>query len=219
MRVKICGVRSADAAREIVRLGADAIGVLGALTVEKEGLCGGMVSWEESREIVRSLPPLVDSVLVTDYDSIERIIEACSFVGCKSVQICGFENFGKRELNMFRDELPGLKVINVINVTCQGDVEKAADLCRFSDAILLDSKIGNQLGGTGRTHDWNVSRQIVEASSAPVILAGGLNPGNIRAAIEKVGPWAVDVQTGVENPDGTKNFEKVMEFIGIAKGA
>jgi phosphoribosylanthranilate isomerase len=74
-------------------------------------------------------------------------------------------------------------------------------------------------GATGKTHDWAISREIVAAVQVPVILAGGLTPDNIVAAIQAVSPWAVDVHTGIENPDGTRNLTKLRSFITRAKGA
>jgi len=217
MRVKICGVSTIEEAKRTADLGADAIGLLAAVDVKKGGVSRGIITKEIARDIVNSLPPFVDSVLVTSYDNVEKIIETCKFVGNKTLQICWPRDFNDEWVDRIRENLPYMKIINVVNVTGKSAVQKAKKMENFSDAILLDSRIGNQLGGTGRTHNWDISRQIVQSSNVPVILAGGLNPENLKEAIKKVRPWGVDVHTGVENPDWSKNYEKIKRFIRIAK--
>ena len=216
MRVKICGVSTIEQANKIVDLGADAIGLLAAIDVKKEGVSRGIITKEVAREIANSLPPFVDSVLVTSYDNVEKIIETCKFVGNKTVQISN-RDLDAKEIEKIKEILPYMKIINVVHVTNKSAIQTAKKIESCSDAILLDSRIGNQLGGTGKTHDWNISRQIVQNSNIFVILAGGLNPENLEEAIEKVRPWGVDVHTGVENPDGSKNYKKIQKFIRIAK--
>ena len=210
LRVKVCGVSTAEQAKRIAELGADAIGLLAAIDGKKEGVSRGIITKETAREIVISLPPFIDSVLVTSHDSTERIIEACRFVGNKTVQICRFKDIDEEEIEKIREELPYIKIINVVNVADGSAVQEAKEMEGLSDAILLDSRMGNHLGGTGKTHDWNLR--------VPVILAGGLNPDNVKEAIEKVKPWGVDVHTGVENEDWSKNYEMIDRFIRTAKG-
>ena len=114
---------------------------------------------------------------------------------------------------------PNLKTIRAVHVTGKEALAKARSLERHVDAVILDTydPVSKRHGATGKTHDWSLSRQIVEQSRVPIILAGGLTPENIQEAIEAVRPWAVDVHTGVENPDGTRSFEKIREFVRKAK--
>ena len=85
------------------------------------------------------------------------------------------------------------------------------------DAILLDTQSGDRIGGTGQVHDWAISRRIVEALDSRVLLAGGLRPDNLAAAIEQVQPFGVDVNSGVEFQNGEKDPEKVAAFVRLAK--
>jgi len=186
MRVKICGVSTIEEAKRIADLGADAIGLLAAVDVKKGGVSRGIITKEIARDIVNSLPTFVDSVLVTSYDNVEKIIETCKSVGNKTLQICWPRDFNDEWVDRIGENLPHMKIINVVHVTGKSAVQKAKRMESFSDAILLDSRIGNQLGGTGRTHDWDISRQIVQNSNVPVILAGGLNPENLEEAIKKL---------------------------------
>ena len=89
--------------------------------------------------------------------------------------------------------------------------------CNYVDELLLDSRTGNKTGGTGIVHEWNISRRIVRQSRKPVWLAGGLKISNLKEAIRTVKPYGVDVETGVQNPDGSKNYYSINEFISIAK--
>ena len=123
------------------------------------------------------------------------------------------------EMNKLKSELPNIKLYKVVNVFDESAIEEAKGYEGVADALVLDSAIKEtgQRGGTGKTHDWNISREIVESTSLPIILAGGLNPENVAEAISKVRPYAVDVNSGVSNPDGTKNLEKVKLFVERAK--
>ena len=114
-----------------------------------------------------------------------------------------------------KNALPGIKVVQVIHVTGPESIEEAAKVSVQVDAILLDS--GNQnlkvkeLGGTGRVHDWAISRKIRESIRVPMFLAGGLNPGNVAGAIDKVRPYGVDVCSGVRT-NGILDEEKLKLF-------
>jgi phosphoribosylanthranilate isomerase len=108
-------------------------------------------------------------------------------------------------------------LIKQLYVTGPESIEQAQTYSGVVDAILLDTKTKEGMGGTGQTHDWNISKKIVETVKKPVILAGGLNPGNVQAAIEAVRPYAVDVASGVENSPGIKDKEKIKEFLQKVK--
>jgi phosphoribosylanthranilate isomerase len=112
-----------------------------------------------------------------------------------------------------------VRVIKAVHVVDAGAVTTARAVGRWADAILLDTKTDTRIGGTGATHDWSISARIVKEANKPVILSGGLNPQNVRDAIAVVSPFAVDVNSGVENPDGSKSPEKVWSLIRLAKAA
>src|SRR5690606_12944148 len=116
-----------------------------------------------------------------------------------------------------RSLLPGVIIIKTVHVTGEEAVFKARDYAPAADMLLLDTAHEGRIGGTGVTHDWSVSARIVEASRVPVILAGGLNPGNVADAIERVGPAGVDANSGLEHGDGRKDFEKIKAFVNAAR--
>jgi phosphoribosylanthranilate isomerase len=122
---------------------------------------------------------------------------------------------------MIRAGLPHLKLIRAVHVTGPEALAHARGLDRHVDAIILDTldPATGRHGATGMTHDWSISAAIVAAVRAPVILAGGLTPENVADAIRAVRPWGVDVHTGVENTDGTRNHAKVRAFISAARGS
>ena len=114
-----------------------------------------------------------------------------------------------------RESLPGIALVQVIHVTGPESVNEAVSVARDVDAILLDSVNQqlaiNELGGTGRTHDWRISRQIVDAVKIPVYLAGGLNPDNVAEAIRQIRPFGLDVCNGLRT-NGHLDAEKVRRF-------
>jgi len=97
-------------------------------------------------------------------------------------------------------------------------VQTAQEAAAYADAVILDTRTPDRLGGTGLTHDWNISARIVESSEIPVILAGGLTPENVATAIDRVHPYAVDVHTGVKK-NGVRDPEKTKAFVKTAHGA
>ena len=168
-------------------------------------------------KIVSELPLTCSAVLVTSATDPEKIAQLVKDTGVTAVQLHG----DMEEMGKLKSELPHIKLYKVVNVFDESAVDEAKSYEGIADALVLDSAIKEtgQRGGTGKTHDWNISRKIVESTSLPVILAGGLNPENVAEAIRKVRPYAVDVNSGVSNPDGTKNLENVRLFVGEAKAS
>lgn len=208
-RVKICGITSLEDAKMAVAAGADALGFLVDIKGAKNSIGSATAS-----AIISQLPPFVSSVAVTTETDAKAILRIIKNARANTIQLQG---------KVTPDTVRAIKVFFVkvyvaIHVTDESAIEEAKKFEDSADAIILDStdKTG-ALGGTGKTHNWEISRRIVESVSIPVILAGGLNPENVAEAIRKVRPYAVDVQSGVSNPDGTKNTEKVKLFIEKAK--
>ena len=123
-----------------------------------------------------------------------------------------------KKIEEIRTARPHLKLIKAIHVVDDQAVDAATALAPYIDALLLDSRTEDRIGGTGRIHDWEISKKIVAANMKPVILAGGLTPNNIGEAIAKVKPYGVDVHTGVEDADGNRDAQKLKDFIRYAKG-
>ena len=208
--VKICGITDIETARAVASLGADMLGFHVDLHHSRNPLTRDMVA-----KIVSELPLTCSAVLVTSATDPEKIAQLVKDTGVTAVQLHG----DMEEMGKLKSELPHIKLYKVVNVFDESAVDEAKSYEGIADALVLDSAIKEtgQRGGTGKTHDWNISRKIVESTSLPVILAGGLNPENVAEAIRKVRPYAVDGNSGVSNPDGTKNLEKVKLFVERAK--
>ncbi|HEY9401700.1 MAG TPA: phosphoribosylanthranilate isomerase [Pyrinomonadaceae bacterium] len=208
LRVKICCIDSVEEAALAVSYGADALGLVSEMPSGP-----GVISDERAREIAASAPPAVASFLLTSRQSASSIIEQQRYVRSNALQIVDRLSHGTyRDL---RDALPGIGLVQVIHVQDEESLEEALRVAPETDAILLDS--GDQrlsvklLGGTGRTHDWAISRRIVERVKKPVFLAGGLKPENVRDAVERVAPFGVDVCSGVRT-DGKLDERKLSAF-------
>jgi len=208
-RVKICCIASIEEALLAVRYGASAVGLVSAMPSGP-----GVIPEELIAEIAAVIPPGVSSFLLTSLQSAEKIIEQQQRCGTNTIQICDRVTSGTHA--EIKRALPGIKIVQVIHVTGEESVGEARTVSKDVDAILLDS--GNQslpvkeLGGTGRTHDWQISRLIREAIGIPMFLAGGLNPYNVSEAITAVGPYGVDVCSGVRT-NGKLHKEKLISFM------
>ena len=178
----------------------------------------GVISDELIAEIAATVPPAIGTFLLTSRQSVEEIVAQQRFCRTNTIQICDHLTRGThRDL---KDALPGISIVQVIHVTGPESVDEAASVAEHVDAILLDS--GNQklavkeLGGTGRTHDWTLSRAIRKLVSVPLFLAGGLTPENVAQAIREVGPFGLDVCSGVRT-DGKLDAGKLGRFFGAVR--
>ena len=193
-RVKICCIGSREEARLAVEYGASALGLVSEMPSGP-----GVIPDDLIREIADAVPPGVSSFLLTCKQDAASIIQQQHKARVNTIQICDRLTIASyREL---REALPGISIVQVVHVTGPEAVDEAAVVAPHVDAVLLDS--GNQslavkeLGGTGRTHDWALSRRIRETVGVPIFLAGGLKPSNIAEAVRQVEPFGVDVCSGV----------------------
>lgn len=191
-----------------IHAGASAIGLVSAMPSGP-----GPIPEDLIAEIVATVPPGVSSFLLTCKEDAASIIDQQRRLRVNTIQICDRLTAGShREL---REALPGVSLVQVIHVTGPESVDEAIAVAPQVDAILLDS--GNQslaikeLGGTGKTHDWNLSRMIREAIDVPMFLAGGLNPSNVAAAIREVQPFGIDVCSGLRS-EGHLDPQKLQSF-------
>ena len=207
-RVKICCISSDDEARMAIEFGASAIGLVGKMPGGP-----GPISDELIRSIAKTVPPPIATFLLTSETSVNRIIEHHHRTNTNTIQIV--DSLYTGTYRQLKEALPGVKIVQVIHVIDEKSVDEALEISGMVNAILLDSGNPNlkikELGGTGRVHNWKLSRKIREGSKCPVFLAGGLNPGNVRQAIEEVNPFAVDVCSGVRT-DGKLDREKLGHF-------
>ena len=197
-RVKICCIADIDEARLAVAAGAHALGLVSAMPSGP-----GPISEDRIAVITAGLPPALGSFLLTSQTEPEAIIAQQRRCGANTLQLVDRVEAGAYET--LRRALPGISIVQVIHVMDETAVEEARRVAAHVHAILLDSGNPNlarkELGGTGRTHNWAISSRIVESVSVPVFLAGGLNPGNVGAAIQAVRPFAVDVCSGLRTGD------------------
>jgi phosphoribosylanthranilate isomerase len=207
-RVKICCIRSVEEAWMAIEAGASALGLVSTMPSGP-----GVIPEPLITEIAAAIPPGVASFLLTSQTEVAAIVAQQRRTRVNTLQICDrLERGTHRDL---RAALPGVAIVQVVHVVGPESLDEAMNAAESADALLLDS--GNQrtavkeLGGTGRTHDWAISRRIREAVRVPVFLAGGLNPGNVREAVREVGPFALDVCNGVRS-GGALDRDKLQEF-------
>lgn len=207
-RVKICCISSIDEARLAIKYGASALGLVGNMPSGPGVIDDRLIS-----EIAKIVPPAVSSFLLTSETTAKEIIAHYRRVNTTTIQIV--DELAKSEYSVLRSELPNVKLVQVIHVTGENSVKEAIEVSKYADAILLDSGNPNlevkELGGTGRTHNWDLSRQIRESIDIPLFLAGGINPNNVKAAIEKVQPFGVDLCSSVRT-DGKLDETKLKSF-------
>jgi phosphoribosylanthranilate isomerase len=208
-RIKICCIASEAEAWLAIRCGASALGLVSAMPSGP-----GPISDEPIREIRRVVPPGVATFLLTCRSDAGAIVDQLRFTGCNTVQIC--DELGTGSHADIREALPNVSIVQVIHVQDETSIQQALDVAPHVDAILLDSGRPNlavkELGGTGRVHDWGLSRRIREVAPVPVYLAGGLNPNNVGAAVRDVGPFGLDVCSGVRT-NGLLDEVKLRAFV------
>lgn len=207
-RVKVCCISSEDEARLAIRYGADAIGLVSAMPSGP-----GVISDERIRDIARAVPPPVATFLLTSEQQPGEIVAQQRQSRTTAIQLC--DRVTDKSYRRLRGTLPNVALIQVVHVTGPEAVDEAERVAAFVDAVLLDSGRPDadtkELGGTGRTHDWQVSRRIRDGLGVPVFLAGGLNTGNVAEAIEQVEPFALDLCSGVRT-DGQLDEDKLRRF-------
>lgn len=201
-------------ARLAIEHGASAVGLVSEMPSGP-----GVITESLIAEIAAFIPPAIGSFLLTSKQEVGAIIDQQRRLKVNTIQLCDRLEVGTHA--DLRAALPGVSLVQVIHVNGPKSVDEALSLAPLVDALLLDS--GNQalaikeLGGTGRTHDWTLSREIRQAISVPVFLAGGLKAGNVSEAISEVGPFAVDVCSGVRT-EGKLDASKLARFFRAVGG-
>ena len=192
--MKICCIRSVAEAWTAVRRGASALGLVSQMPSGP-----GVIPDEDIAAIAAVVPPPIATFLLTCRQEPAAIVEQQRRLRTTTVQVCDrLERGGYARL---KEDLPGVRIVAVVHVTGPASVDEAVSVAREADAVLLDSGRPDQavkeLGGTGRRHDWALSRRIREAVEVPLFLAGGITPENAAEAVAAVGPFGLDVCTGV----------------------
>jgi phosphoribosylanthranilate isomerase len=207
-RIKICCISSVEEAHAAIWAGASALGLVSSMPSGP-----GVISEQLIAEIAATVPPPIGTFLLTCGQDARDIIAQQRRCRTNTVQLCDRLTTGSYA--DLRSAMPGVSLVQVIHVTGEESLEEALSVAPHVDALLLDS--GNQslavkeLGGTGRVHDWAISRRIREQVRVPVFLAGGLRPENVGEAIRQVGPFGLDLCSGVRT-GGKLDTEKLARF-------
>ena len=209
IRIKVCCISSKEEAKLAIQYGASALGLVGKMPSGP-----GVISDREIAQIARFIPPPLATFLLTRETSVRDIVNHHQKVHTSTIQIVDVLKDGSYQ--ELRQDLPGIKLVQVIHVVDECSIKEAFEAAQWADALLLDS--GNpeakvrELGGTGRVHNWDFSREIRERIKIPLFLAGGLNAENVQEAIEIVKPFGVDVCSGVRS-NGFLDENKLKKFV------
>ena len=207
-RVKICCIQNSEEASLAIEFGADAIGLVGKMPSGP-----GPIEDSTIKEIVASVPPPVGTFLLTSELTAKAIVDHWKGVHTNTIQIVDY--IGESEYAKIRSEIPWVKLVQVIHVEDGTSINRAVRIEKYVDGILLDSGKPNAatkiLGGTGMTHNWEISKEIIARTGKPAFLAGGIKPENVNGAIQHVRPFGIDVCTGVRT-DGKLDRRKLEKF-------
>ena len=213
VKVKVCCISSVSEAALAVSYGADALGF-----VSKMPSGPGVISDEKILEIIKTVPSHIDKFLLTSETESSEIIQQQEKFKPDTLQLV--DEVSTEVYHDLKNKIPSARIVQVVHVKDKSSAEYAIKISGFVDAILLDS--GNpdlsvkELGGTGKVHNWNISRMIREKVNVPVYLAGGLNAENVKEAINTVSPYAVDLCSGVRT-DGKLDESKLEKFFNAVR--
>jgi phosphoribosylanthranilate isomerase len=210
-KVKICCIQSIEEAELAIKYGASAIGLVSEMPSGP-----GVISEDLIEKISAVVPSTIHTFLLTSKLDADSIIE--QHRKCKTTTLQIVDRVKTNVLIKLKKELPAIQLVQVIHVNGDESITEAKNAAQFVDALLLDS--GNQklkvkkLGGTGRTHDWTISRKIRDAVSIPVYLAGGINTNNVLDAVKEVEPFGIDLCSGVRE-NGKLSEKRLEEFFSV----
>jgi phosphoribosylanthranilate isomerase len=214
-RFKICCIQDRGEARLAVEQGAYALGLVSRMPSGP-----GPIPENRIAEIAAGVPPGIGTFLLTCKRDPAMLIEQQNRCRTGVLQLCA--QMEGRYYESLRKGLPGVALVQVVHITGEEALEQARAAAMHADALLLDSGDPEapvpELGGTGRTHDWRISRRIRQRVHVPILLAGGLTPANVASAIREVRPFAVDVCSGVRT-DGKLDAEKLRAYVGQVRSA
>ncbi len=213
IKVKICANKSIEEAQMCLDAGADVIGIL----VGQEHNSNDFVDKYKAKEITQFVNKRCAVSLVTHLTDATKIIELTNFIGNNIIQL--HSDIAESEVEKISKALPNVKLVRLIHISKDGEICTDYKKMKYVDYYLLDSfnLQTNQVGGTGLTHDWTKSAELIKQLNKPVFLAGGLNPDNVKQAISLAHPYGVDVNSGCKNEFGVKDKDKVQAFISNAK--
>ena len=196
--IKTCCIKNSEELQLAIQNGTSAVGFVSAMPSGP-----GVIDEKLIAELADLVPPGISSFLLTCKQDVPAIIDQQKRCRVNTIQLVDrMDHHSHLEL---KKAMPGIKIVQVIHVRGEESIMEAVSIQGGVDALLLDSgnpgKKIKELGGTGRTHNWLISRKIVEAVKVPVYLAGGLKPANVFEAVQVVRPFAVDVCSGIRTDD------------------
>ncbi len=207
-RIKICCISSTQEAQLAIECGADALGLVGAMPSGP-----GIISDDLIHEIAQKAPPPISTFLLTSQTNADDIIAHYQKAQTTTIQLV--DELTDNGYQKIRQILPHVKLVQVIHVIDESSVQQAIEVSRYVDAILLDSGNPNlkvkELGGTGKTHNWDLSKKIRQQIDVPLFLAGGITPQNIKQAYEHVKPFGIDLCSSVRT-DGKLDKDKLIQL-------
>lgn len=201
-RIKICGIMTPEELLGAISAGTDAVGFV--VQIDDSRHC---LSASQAADLIKRVPLFTKSVAVIAPEDVDEAEDLAMQTGADILQIHG--SLKARDLRELKSRVAQKLVASV---AAGSELSEVQSLAKSADALLLDTLVNGKLGGTGAVHDWNKSAEIAGSLQTPVILAGGLNPGNVAAAIHLVRPYAVDVSSGLET-NGKKDPEKIISFV------
>ncbi len=214
VKVKICCIRSAEEAQLALSFGAVALGLVSEMPAGP-----GELTESSIREITTGLPPSTGTFLLTAVTDVDRLVEKAQACAVNTLQL--WDLLEPPDYALLRAALPGVSIVQAIHVLGRSAVDAAVAAARQADALVLDSSNPEVPfrweSQAGQTHDWEISREIVETVDCPALLAGGLNASNVEYAVRTVRPYGVDVCTGVRSGDSLDRRKVVSFFEALRK--
>jgi phosphoribosylanthranilate isomerase len=219
MIIQIYAFTRIDQAVAAAEMGVDHIGFVAG----DYGLVSAELSFNAARRLAQSLPPQTVRVALTMATEVDEILRMTEAVAPDIVHIStDLEDVGVEAMQRLRRELPAsIRLMKAIHVSGEESILDARRFAGVADLLLLDTKVSGMpgIGATGRLHDWSYSRRIVESVPVPVILAGGLSPENVAAAMQAVQPWGVDsnTHTNLQGSQVEKDMRRIQAFVNAVR--
>lgn len=201
-RIKVCGIMDRSDLLQAVSAGVDAVGFVVEIGDSRHSISAG-----EAADLIDLVPVYAKSVAVIAPEDVDEAVKLAARTKADVLQVHG--SLAPKDLAELKSRVHQ-KLIAA--VAAGAGAKEAVRFGMVADAVLLDTVVNGKLGGTGAVHDWDMSAEIARTLKVPVVLAGGLNPGNVAEAIVKVRPYAVDVSSGTETA-GKKDPEKIRSFV------
>ena len=209
VKIQMAGIRSIDDALMCAEYGVDIIGLL----VGQVHYSDDFISKDLAKMIKQSLPHDIKTTLITHLDNATEIIDLAKYIDVDYIQL--HSNIEESKVQNIKNNLPDKKLIRLIHIANDGNILTNINDIKIADFYITDSinMHTNQVGGTGLMHNLDTDRELVRSLDKPVFIAGGLTPDNVANVIKKCNPFGVDVNSGCRAIDGTRDREKVAQFV------